>query len=130
MTEDQVLIESLQLMVGGNETSSNALTWIFYLLARHPECFTQVTAEIGAAIGQGEITDANLQDLSVTRRVMDEAMRLYPPFWVIERIALTDDEICGNGLPAGTLVVPYIYGTHRDPDIWADAETSLTGRSG
>lgn len=123
MTEDQVLIESLQLMVAGNETSSNALTWIFYLLARHPEYLTQVREEIGAVIGQGEITYAALQGLALTRRVMDEALRLYPPFWMIDRIALADDEICGIAVPAGTLVVPYIYGTHRNPDVWADAET-------
>lgn len=123
MSEDQALIESLQLMVAGNETSSNALTWIFYLLARHPEYITQIRDEIQAVVGQDEFTHANLQGLALTRRVMDEAMRLYPPFWMIDRIALTDDEICGISVPAGTLVVPYIYGTHRNPAIWDDPET-------
>ena len=123
MTEDQVLIESLQLMVAGNETSSNALAWIFYLLARHPEYLAQVRDEIREVIGDDDFTYANLQDLSLTQRVMDEALRLYPPFWMIDRIALADDEVCGVAIPAGTLVVPYIYGTHRNPDVWTDPET-------
>ncbi len=123
MSEEQVLIESLQLMVAGNETSSNALTWIFYLLARHPAYITQMQEEIQEVMGEGEITYEGLQNLSLSRRVLDEALRLYPPFWMIDRIALTDDEICGIHVPAGTLVVPYIYGTHRNPEIWDDPET-------
>ena len=123
MSEEQVLIESLQLMVAGNETSSNALTWIFYLLARHPATITQMQEEIQEVMGEGEITYEGLQKLSLSRRVLDEALRLYPPFWMIDRIALTDDEICGIHVPAGTLVVPYIYGTHRNPEIWEDPET-------
>ena len=123
MTEKQVLIESLQLMVAGNETSSNALTWIFYLLARHPEYIQRVREEIKQVMGQGEITYEGLQKLSLSRRVLNEALRLYPPFWMIDRIALQDDEICGVHVPAGTLVVPYIYGTHRNPEIWEDPET-------
>ena len=123
MSEEQVLIESLQLMVAGNETSSNALTWIFYLLARHPATITQMQEEIQEVMGEGEITYEGLQKLSLSRRVLDEALRLYPPFWMIDRIALTDDEICGIHVPAGTLVVPYIYGTHRNPEIWENPET-------
>lgn len=123
MTEEQALIESLQLMVAGNETSSNALSWIFYLLARHPAHQQQVREEIHEVMGDGEVTFQGLQQLALTQRVMDEALRLYPPFWMIDRIALQDDVICGVPVPAGTLVVPYIYGTHRNPEIWEDPET-------
>jgi cytochrome P450 len=122
MTEEQALIESLQLMVAGNETSSNALTWVFYLLARHRETLVQVREEVQAVVGQGEITYESLQKLALSRRVLDEALRLYPPFWMIDRIALQDDEICGIHVPAGTLVVPYIYGTHRNTEIWDNPE--------
>ncbi len=123
MGEGMALIESLQLMVAGNETSSNALTWIFYLLARHPEYINQVRDEIAKVIGDDPIDFKNLHELELTLRVVDEALRLYPPFWMIDRIALKDDEVCGIQIPAGTLVIPYIYGTHRNPEIWTDAET-------
>ena len=45
-------------------------------------------------------------------------MRLYPPFWMIDRVALDKDEICGVEIPVGTTVVPYIYGVHRNADVW------------
>ena len=79
MGEAQVLIESLQLMVAGNETSSNALTWIFYLLARHPEHIAEIRDEIAAVIGDDAIDFRNLHQLEGTMRVIDEALRLYPP---------------------------------------------------
>lgn len=123
MDEAQVLIESLQLMVAGNETSSNALTWIFYLLARHPKYITEIRDEIASVIGDSAIDFRNLHQLQGTMRVIDEALRLYPPFWTIDRIALRDDEIAGVQIRAGTLVMPYIYGTHRNPAHWEDVES-------
>jgi cytochrome P450 len=123
MGEAQALIESLQLMVAGNETSSNALTWIFYLLARHPRYIHEIRDEIAAVIGGDAVDFQNLHQLAGTMRVMDEALRLYPPFWMIDRIALEDDEVGGVKIPAGTLVIPYIYGTHRNPAHWQDVES-------
>ena len=123
MGEPLVLIESLQLLVAGNETSSNALTWIFYLLARHPKYILEIRDEVAAVIGENAIDYHNLHQLEGTVRVIDEALRLYPPFWMIDRIALKDDEIGGVHIPAGAMVIPYIYGTHRNPAHWQDVET-------
>jgi cytochrome P450 len=123
MGDGQALIESLQLMVAGNETSSNALTWIFYLLARHPAYVAEIRDEVALVIGDAPIDYRNLHQLEATMRVIDEALRLYPPFWMIDRIALKDDEIGGVGIPAGTLVIPYIYGTHRNPAHWKDVDS-------
>jgi cytochrome P450 len=123
MGEPLVLIESLQLLVAGNETSSNALTWIFYLLARHPKHILEIRDEVAAVIGENVIDYRNLHQLEGTVRVIDEALRLYPPFWMIDRIALEDDEVGGVHIPAGAMVIPYIYGTHRNPAHWQDVET-------
>jgi cytochrome P450 len=123
MGEAQALIESLQLMVAGNETSSNALTWILYLLARHPRYVGEVRKEIATVIGDDAIDYENLHGLKGTMRVIDEALRLYPPFWTIDRVALEDDEIGDVRIRAGTLVMPYIYGTHRNPAHWDDVES-------
>lgn len=123
MSEALTLIESLQLTVAGNETSSNALTWIFYLLGRHPEHIRDVRDEVASVIGDGPIDYKNLHQLHGTMRVIDEALRLYPPFWMIDRIALKEDEVAGVRIPAGSMVIPYIYGTHRNPAHWDDVET-------
>lgn len=123
MGEAQALIESLQLMVAGNETSSIALTWTLYLLARHPAHVGEIRDEIATVIGDDPIDYRNLHRLQGTLRVIDEALRLYPPFWTIDRTALEDDEIGGFHVRAGTLVMPYIYGTHRNPAHWEDVES-------
>jgi cytochrome P450 len=123
MSEAMVLLESLQLLVAGNETSSNALTWIFYLLARHPKHILEIRDEVAAVIGENAIDYRHLHRLEGTVRVIDEALRLYPPFWMIDRIALMDDEIAGVHIPAGAMVIPYIFGTHRNPAHWQEVET-------
>jgi cytochrome P450 len=128
MGEPLALLESLQLLVAGNETSSNALTWILYLLSRHPEHVEAIRAEVTAIIGEAPMDFRNLHALPCTLRVIDEALRLYPPFWMIDRIALADDEVAGVRIPAGSMVIPYIYGTHRNPAHWRDAQRFDPGR--
>jgi cytochrome P450 len=123
MSDEQVRIEILQLLVAGNETSSNSLSWIFYLLAKNPEHIVKIRKEAEEVFGNGEVNYAGLHSLQYSLNVLDEALRLYPPFWLIDRIALEDDEVCGIKVPAGTLVMPYIYGVHHNPDFWEAPET-------
>jgi len=122
MTAEQVLIESMQLLVAGNETSPVTLSWTLALLARHPEWAERIRDEVEKVFGGGPVTLEGLHRLDVTLRVIDEAMRLYPPFWMIDRMALADDEVEGIRIPAGFTVVPYIYGTHRNPEVWRDPD--------
>ena len=122
MSPEQVLIEILQLMVAGNETSSVALSWTFYLLSRHREHLAPMRAEIEEHLGDGPITLAGLHRLELTTRVLQETMRLYPSFWMIDRQAMVDDRIGDYAIPRGATVVPYIYGTHRNPALWPDPE--------
>jgi cytochrome P450 len=128
MGEPLALLESLQLLVAGNETSSNALTWILYLLSRHPEHIRAIRDEVDTVIGDAPFDFRNLHALHGTLRVIDEALRLYPPFWMIDRIALADDEVAGVHIPAGSMVIPYIYGTHRNPAHWSDVDRFDPGR--
>ena len=123
MEDSQILIEALQLLIAGNETSSNALAWTFYLLAKHPECIVKIRSEIERTAGKDPLDFAALHRLEFTLQVINEALRLYPPFWMIDRTSMEDDEINGIHIPAGITVIPYIYGTHRNPDFWPDAET-------
>jgi len=120
MTDEQALVESLQLMVAGNETSSTALAWTFYLLAKHPEYIEQIREEVDRVIGDGPADMGSLHKLERTLCVMDEAMRLYPSFWMIDRVSLEDDVIHGIHVPAGTTLSLYIYGLHRNTEVWED----------
>jgi cytochrome P450 len=122
MTEEQALVESMQLMVAGNETSSVALAWTLYLLAKHPTFVAQIREEIHEVLGNAAPDIRSLHQLPLTMRVVDEAMRLYPSFWMFDRLALNDDEIQGYHIPAGSLLSIYIYGVHRNLAIWDDPE--------
>lgn len=123
MDREQILTECMQFLVAGCETSPVALSWTLYLLAKHPGFIGQIREEAESVLGSEPITFAALHQLELTRRVIDEAMRIYSPFWMIDRLAVEHDEIEGIRIPKGTMVLPYIYGLHRDPEQWLDPET-------
>ncbi|HLF65274.1 MAG TPA: cytochrome P450 [Saprospiraceae bacterium] len=124
MNEQQVLEESLILFIAGHETSANALTWCFYLLSQHPEWCDAVRNEnvIPAT------TIAELMQLNITRQVISETMRIYPPAWIIDRLSNDEDEILGFSYPKDTFTIQYIYGVHHDEDLWPDPEHFDPGR--
>lgn len=122
MTDEKVKVEILQLLVAGNETSTTAATWTFYIMAKHPECLQKIREEIEETFGEEEVNYARLHSLKYTIAVLDEAMRLYPPFWMIDREAQADDEFRGMKIPKGTTVIPYIYGAHHNAAYWKDPD--------
>jgi len=123
LSKEQILVEAMQLLVAGYQTSTASLAWTFHLLGQNPGFVAEMREEVNATFGSGPITIEGLFGLRLTRRVLDEAMRLYPSFWMIDRVAAADDEIEGIHIPAGTVVITYIYGLHRNPDVWEDPET-------
>ena len=60
--------------------------------------------------------------MKYTMNVLNEVLRLYPPFWMIDRIAVNDDEFNGVKIPAGSIVVPYIYGVQHNSDYWENPD--------
>lgn len=122
MSDEKVKVEILQLLVAGNETSTTAATWALYIIAKHPECLQKMRSEIDENFGDEEINYSKLHSLKYTIAVLDEAMRIYPPFWMIDREAQEDDEFNGMKIPKGTTVIPYIYGVHHNEDHWKDPE--------
>jgi len=128
MSEEQVLIECMQFLVAGSETSPVALSWIFYLLGKNPRFIAEIRSEVASVLGSDPITFAGLHRLRMTRRVIDESMRLYSPFWMIDRVAVEDVEISGVRIPRGVMVLPYIHGLHREPELWPSPEVFDPGR--
>ena len=123
MTDEQLRVEVTTFLLAGQETTSLALTWTWYL----PVAARQVRArrleeEIDAVLDGRPPEYADLANLPYTRMVIDEAMRLYPPAWGFSRQALADDELGGFHLPRGWLafVIPYVL--HRLPAFWRDPD--------
>ena len=122
MSDQQLLEETNILITAGHETTANALSWIFYLLAKHPDKQEILRAELEEVLGTKEPTFMDLPKLSYTTQVIEESMRLYPPAWVTDRQAAANDEIKGHEVPKGTMVVLAIYALHHDPAHWDDPE--------
>jgi cytochrome P450 len=122
MSESQILDEAIILLVAGHETSACALAWTCYLLGRHPEAARRMRAEYDAVLGASRPNFDDLAQLTYTLQVIEESMRLYPPAWITDRIAIDDDEVAGLPIPAGMVMAIYIYGAHRSAAVWEDSE--------
>jgi cytochrome P450 len=118
MSRQQLRDEVITIFFAGHETSAVALTWAWYLLAQHPEVEQTLHAELDTVPGGRTPTRDDLPRLSYTRIVMEGTMRLYPPVWTFLRVAIEADEIGGYHIPAGSLIFPCQYLTHRHPDFW------------
>lgn len=112
MSAEQVRDEAITLFVAGHETTANALTWTFYLLAQHPEIEAKLLAEIDAALEGKLPTAQDLHKLPYAEMIFKEALRLYPPAWVFGRLAREDVEIGDFTIKQGqvTIISPYALG--------------------
>src|SRR5271155_5117299 len=113
MSDELVLSESMQLLVAGHETSSNGLSWLLYLLSTRPDCLEKVRQEFDSVLGDSPLGPSHLPQLEFTTQVIQEGLRLYPPFWMIDRMAIADDRIGDIEIPAGSMVIVYVYGAHH-----------------
>lgn len=122
MTDDQLRSEALTFLIAGHETTATALSWTWYLLAAHPSIRQRVRAEVEAVLGERPAMFADVARLHVTRMVIEESMRLYPPVWAVPRYAVADDEVGGFHIPRGSMVVLVPLLTHRHPDVWDEPD--------
>jgi cytochrome P450 len=122
MNDRQVRDEVMTLLLAGHETTSNALTWTWYLLSQHPDAESRLHAELEQVLGGSIPTVEDLPRLPYTRMVLEEALRLYPPVVGFNRKTLRDDEVGGYVVPANTLIWLSPYMTHRHPDFWENPD--------
>jgi len=118
LEDTQIRDEIVGLLNAGHETSANVLSWCWYLLARHPEAERELHDELQVVLAGRVPTIQDLPHLRYTRTVINEALRLYPPAWLLPRVAQRDDEIGGYRIPAKTCVLWSTYLAHRHPDFW------------
>lgn len=122
MTDQQVRDEAITLFLAGHETTANAMTWTWYLLATHPEIQERMAEEVTRVLGDREAAPGDMAKLPYTRQVFSEGMRLYPPAHTFGRQNIDDYEMGPYMIPAATtfLISPYLV--QRHPDYWEDAE--------
>jgi cytochrome P450 len=120
MDDKQLRDEVITLFLAGHETTANALTWTWVLLARHPEIERCLHEEIDAVLGGRLSSAADVPRLPYTRAVLAESMRLYPPAWTMGRRAIADYQWGGHVIPAGSLILMSQWVVHRDPRFWPE----------
>lgn len=123
MTPKQLRDEAMTMLLAGHETTSNTLSWTLHLLATHADIQRHVRDEVSEALSSGPQNAALVKRLPYTRMVIQEAMRLYPPVWLLGRFVAEDDEIDGVRIPKGSVVFLSPYVTQRHPDFWDRPET-------
>lgn len=122
MSNRQVRDEAMTLFLAGHETTAQALSFTWYLLAQHPEVEAKLHEELGRVLGDRSPAAADYPKLVYTRQVLSESMRLYPPAWIISRNAQQDFELRGCLIPKDTVVITCQYISHRDPRFFPDPE--------
>ena len=122
MSDRQLRDEVMTFVLAGHETTAVTLAWACLLLAQHPDVADRVRREVATVLAGRVPVLADLPRLELTRRVIDETMRLYPPVPVISRETYAADQINGYTIPAksGVMMSPYV--THRHPALWRDPD--------
>lgn len=111
LTDKVIRDQMLTMMIAGHDTSTALLAWVFALLGQHPEILKQVVGEVDAS-----------EKSQMLEHVIKESLRLYPPIHIGNRRVVEDMQFSEGTVPAGERLFYSIYLTHRDPEIWENAE--------
>ena len=126
LNKEEIVAQCLLIYIAGFETTSNALQFILYLLAKHPQVQTKLTEEIDImmdSLNNNCLTYEDCNSLTYLNMVIKECLRLYPPAAVIFRLAVQDTEVQGFSVPSGAGVWIPIHVISRDPEFFLDPDT-------
>ena len=122
MSDKQVRDEVMTIFIAGHETTSNALTWTFYLLSQYPNVERKLHDEIELVLGNRIPTADDIPKLQYTEMVLRESMRLYPPVWTMGRHVENDYSVGEYTIPAGSSILMSQYVMHHDPRYYEKPE--------
>jgi cytochrome P450 len=117
-SDAQIRDEVMTMLLAGHDTTALTLTYTWYLLSQHPESERRVHEEIGDVLDGDRPTMADVGDLDYVERVVDEAMRLYPPVYTMFREAKADVELGGYRIPEGAAIMLSQWAMHRSERYW------------
>lgn len=122
MSDKQLRDEVMTFLLAGHETTALTLTWTWHLLAQHHNVEEQLQNELERVLAGRMPNFADLAKLTFTEQVIKESMRLYPPAWSVARTVVSEFELRGYKIPAGSNVVMSQWIMHRDPRYFPDPE--------
>jgi cytochrome P450 len=120
LTDTEIRDQVMTIFFAGQETTANALTWTWWLLARHPEIEKKLHAELAEVLGGRKPLHEDYPRLRYTQQIVREVLRLYPPIWAMGRRALEDVEFLGFKFPRGSLLIASQWINHRDARYYTE----------
>jgi cytochrome P450 len=126
--DDAQLADQIATMIlAGHETTATALFWSLYLLSLDRDAQEELAAE-GRAHGAHQPGDLDASRLQFTRAVVDEAMRLYPPAFLVARAALGPDTIAGQPIAKHDVILIAPWLLHRHEKLWENPNAFIPQR--
>lgn len=122
LTDHQIRDELVTFLLAGHETTAGVLSWAVWSLTQHPDAERAFDTELQAVLADRHPQSDDLPKLIYTNAVVQEAMRLFPPIWVIPRKSTKVDELCGYTIAPGTPLMMSPYVVHRDPAWWPEPQ--------
>ena len=122
MTKQQLRDEAMTLFIAGHETTSQMLSWTWYALSQNPAIEAKLHEELRGVLGGRPPEAADLQRLPYLQAVMNESLRLYPPAYILARMAIEPCQIGGYDIPLGSTILLAPWVTHRDPRFFDDPD--------
>jgi cytochrome P450 len=123
LDDDRIRDQMLTMLIAGHDTSTALLAWVFYLLGTHTKYMQQLTAELDDALGRGASMSSAGWQPRLLDHIIKEALRLYPPIHIGNRMVAEDIELEHQRIPQGERLLYSIYLTHRDPEFWDDPDS-------
>jgi cytochrome P450 len=122
MPDAQLAREALTLVIAGHETTASVLNWTWYLLSRHSEVEARVLREIQDLPADEALIYESLGRFTYTRQVIEEALRTYPPLWLMTRKTINADMLGDYLVPPATEIYISPYLLQRHPHLWQDPD--------
>lgn len=128
LDDDRIRDQMLTMLIAGHDTSTALLAWSFYLLGSHADIYERLQRDIEAALDGNAPTAPSGWQPPLLDQVIKEALRLYPPIHIGNRVVAEDMELEGCPVPEGERLMVSIYLTQRDSETWEDPDRFLPQR--
>lgn len=122
LTNREIVEELITITIAGHETTANALSWAWYLLASHRHVAARLEEEVEQVLNGRAPGVQDLEQLPYATAVFKETMRLYPPAWSVGRRAISPIVLADVEVPVGSMIYMSQYVVHRDPRWWPDPD--------
>jgi cytochrome P450 len=122
LNNTEVLAELKTHLITGHETTACSLAWLWFLMAKHSEYQEQLIAEVDSVLNGNPVTWEDIPKLVITRAIVLETLRLYPPIWSIVRNNKEADTLLGLQIPKNSSLLLNIHSLHHNPHYWSNAK--------